>query len=84
MEPFVCTSLVQLLCRTVKLAWSDSDAATSIVDDCKVCNVFFIRFFLFARMQCVLLLYVPACLVVMPTPLHSTLTTKPYPLSLST
>jgi hypothetical protein len=39
MEPFVSTSLVQLLCRTVKLAWFDSDAATSIVDDCKVCVV---------------------------------------------
>jgi hypothetical protein len=32
----VSTSLVQLLCRTVKLAWFDSDAATSIVEDCKV------------------------------------------------
>jgi hypothetical protein len=28
--------MVQLLCRTVKLAWFDSDQATSIVDDCKV------------------------------------------------
>jgi hypothetical protein len=36
METFVSTSLVQLLCRTVKLAWFDSDAATSVVDDCKV------------------------------------------------
>jgi hypothetical protein len=34
----VSTSLVQLLCRTVKLAWFDSDAATSVVDDCKVCT----------------------------------------------
>jgi hypothetical protein len=36
MEPYVSTSMVQLLCRTVKLAWFDSDQATSIVDDCKV------------------------------------------------
>ncbi|KAF8061166.1 XPO7 [Scenedesmus sp. PABB004] len=35
MEPFVATSLVQLLCRTVKLAWFDHDAAKAIVDDCK-------------------------------------------------
>jgi hypothetical protein len=35
MEPFVCTSVVQLLCRTVKLAWFDSDAPRAIVDECK-------------------------------------------------
>lgn len=35
MEQFVSTSLVQLLCRTVKLAWFDSDAAKAIVDECK-------------------------------------------------
>jgi exportin-7 len=35
MEQFTCTSVVQLLCRTVKLAWFDSDAAKAIVDDCK-------------------------------------------------
>eukprot|EP00775_Hariotina_reticulata_P008394 gene8394-8578_t len=34
-DPFACTSVVQLLCRTVKLAWFDSDAAKAIVDDCK-------------------------------------------------
>jgi hypothetical protein len=35
MEAFVCTSVVQLLCRTVKLAWFDSDAPRAIVDECK-------------------------------------------------
>lgn len=30
-------SLVQLLCRTVKLAWMDHDTHRTIVDDCKVC-----------------------------------------------
>lgn len=35
LESFVAINLVQLLCRTVKLAWFDSDAAKAIVDDCK-------------------------------------------------
>eukprot|EP00879_Flechtneria_rotunda_P016978 GHRR01017774.1.p1 GENE.GHRR01017774.1~~GHRR01017774.1.p1 ORF type:complete len:231 (+),score=40.98 GHRR01017774.1:220-912(+) len=35
MEPFVCTSVVQLLCRTVKLAWFNSDAAKATVEECK-------------------------------------------------
>lgn len=35
MEAFVCTSVVQLLCRTVKLAWFDSDSAKAIVEECK-------------------------------------------------
>uniref|UniRef100_A0A383V5G5 Exportin-7/Ran-binding protein 17 TPR repeats domain-containing protein n=1 Tax=Tetradesmus obliquus TaxID=3088 RepID=A0A383V5G5_TETOB len=35
MEAYVCTSVVQLLCRTVKLAWFDADAPRGIVDECK-------------------------------------------------
>lgn len=35
LENFVAVNVVQLLCRTVKLAWFDSDAAKAIVDDCK-------------------------------------------------
>ena len=35
MEPFVSTNVVQLLCRTVKLAWFDADAPRGIVDECK-------------------------------------------------
>lgn len=35
LESFVAVNLVQLLCRTVKLAWFDADAAKAIVDDCK-------------------------------------------------
>jgi exportin-7 len=35
MEHFVTQSLVMLLCRTVKLAWFDSDAPRAIVDECK-------------------------------------------------
>eukprot|EP00882_Tetradesmus_deserticola_P016315 GHRQ01017417.1.p1 GENE.GHRQ01017417.1~~GHRQ01017417.1.p1 ORF type:complete len:285 (+),score=122.06 GHRQ01017417.1:116-856(+) len=35
MEAFVCTSVVQLLCRTVKLAWFDSEAPRAIVDEAK-------------------------------------------------
>jgi hypothetical protein len=35
MEHFVLSSLVQLLTRTVKLAWFDSDQAKAIVDECK-------------------------------------------------
>lgn len=35
LESFVAINLVQLLCRTVKLAWFDSEAAKAIVDDCK-------------------------------------------------
>ncbi len=35
MEHFVATSLVQLLCRIIKLAWFDSDAAKAIVAECQ-------------------------------------------------
>ena len=35
LEPFVVTSLVQLLCRTTKLCWFDDDAFRNIVDDAK-------------------------------------------------
>lgn len=35
LEPFVVTSLVQLLCRMTKLCWFDDDAFHSIVDDAK-------------------------------------------------
>ncbi|KAG2485018.1 hypothetical protein HYH03_016221 [Edaphochlamys debaryana] len=35
LEHFVCSSLVQLLCRTAKLGWFDSDTHRAIVDDAK-------------------------------------------------
>lgn len=35
MEPFVVTSLVQLLCRTVKLGWFDNDSHRNIADESK-------------------------------------------------
>lgn len=35
LEPFVVTSLVQLLCRMTKLCWFDDDTFQSIVDDAK-------------------------------------------------
>lgn len=37
LESYVMASLVQLLCRTVKLAWMDHDTHRTIIDDCKVC-----------------------------------------------
>ncbi len=35
LEPYVTTSLVQLLCRTTKLCWFDDDHFKTIVDDAK-------------------------------------------------
>lgn len=35
LEPYVVTSLVQLLCRMTKLCWFDDDQFRSIVRDCK-------------------------------------------------
>ena len=35
LEPFVVTSVVQLLCRTTKLCWYDDDAFRNIVEDAK-------------------------------------------------
>lgn len=35
MEGFVVTSVVQLLCRTIKLAWNDNEQHRTIADDCK-------------------------------------------------
>ena len=35
LEPFVVTSLVQLLCRTTKLCWFDDDHFSRIVEDAK-------------------------------------------------
>ncbi len=35
LQPFVVTSLVQLLCRTTKLCWFDDDHFSRIVEDAK-------------------------------------------------
>jgi exportin-7 len=35
LQPYVVVSMVQLLCRTIKLGWFDSDANKNIADDCK-------------------------------------------------
>jgi hypothetical protein len=35
LEPFVVTSLIQLLCRMTKLCWFDDDAFRSVVEDAK-------------------------------------------------
>ncbi len=35
LQSYVVVSMVQLLCRTIKLGWFDSDANKNIADDCK-------------------------------------------------
>lgn len=35
LQPFVVSSLVQLLARTIKLGWFEADGQRSIVDDCR-------------------------------------------------
>lgn len=35
LEPFVVTSVLQLLCRTTKLCWYDDDTFRNIVEDAK-------------------------------------------------